>query len=96
MDAKAIQLIQKKIEANPYVKSTTYISKEEIKKQLIEDLGGDPEEALGYDPSPSYFDVFIKSDYVNTDSIKKVEASFKEFKLGKRSFVQGRGYCKSK
>lgn len=83
MDAKAIQLIQKKIEANPYVKSTTYISKEEIKKQLIEDLGGDPEEVLGYDPSLSYFDVFIKSDYVNTDSIKKVEASFKEFKLAK-------------
>lgn len=83
MDANAIQLMQRKIEANPYVKSTTYISKEEIKKQLIEDLGGDPEEVLGYDPSLSYFDVFIKSDYVNTDSIKKVEASFNEFKLTK-------------
>ncbi|MBK5719400.1 cell division protein FtsX [Dysgonomonas sp. Marseille-P4677] len=83
LDAAAIQRTKAKIEANPYVKSTIYISKEEVKKQLIEDLGGDPEEVLGYDPSRSYFDVFIKSEYVNTDSIKKVEASFKEFKLTK-------------
>lgn len=83
MDAATIQKTKDKIEANPYVKSTTYISKEEVKKQLVDDLGGDPEEVLGYDPSRSYFDVFIKSEYVNTDSIKKVEASFKDFKLTK-------------
>jgi cell division transport system permease protein len=83
MDAATIQKTKEKIEANPYVKSTTYISKEEVKKQLVDDLGGDPEEVLGYDPSRSYFDVFIKSEYVNTDSIKKVEAGFKDFKLTK-------------
>jgi cell division transport system permease protein len=83
MDAAAVQKTKERIEANPYVKSTTYISKEEVKKQLVDDLGGDPEEVLGYDPSRSYFDVFIKSEYVNTDSIKKVEASFKDFKLTK-------------
>lgn len=81
MDEATIAKTKAKIEANPYVKSTTYISKEEVKKQLINDLGGDPEEVLGYDPARSYFDVFIKSQYVNTDSIKKVEASFKDFKL---------------
>ncbi|EGJ99769.1 cell division protein FtsX [Dysgonomonas gadei] len=83
MDAATIQKTKERIESNPYVKSTTYISKEEVKKQLVDDLGGDPEEVLGYDPSRSYFDVFIKSEYVNTDSIKKVEASFKDFKLTK-------------
>ncbi|MDH6307481.1 cell division transport system permease protein [Dysgonomonas sp. PFB1-18] len=72
-----------KIEAIPYVKSTTYITKEEVKKQLLEDLGGDPEEVLGYDPSRSYIDVFIKSEYMNSDSLKKVEASLKDFKLTK-------------
>ncbi len=83
MNAEALRKTKEKIESNPYVKSTTYISKEEVKEQLIEDLGGDPEEVLGYDPSRSYFDVFIKSEYVNADSIKKVEASFKDFKLTK-------------
>ncbi|MDU1891924.1 MAG: permease-like cell division protein FtsX [Dysgonomonas sp.] len=81
MDEAAIAKTKAKIEANPYVKSTVYISKEEVKEQLIRDLGGDPEEVLGYDPARSYFDVFIKSEYVNADSIKKVEASFRDFKL---------------
>lgn len=40
-------------------------------KQLVEDLGRDPEEVLGYNPAHAYFDVFIKSDSVNPDSIKK-------------------------
>ena len=68
---------KKELEANPYVKSVVYITKEEVKKQLLEDLGDDPEELLGYDPSRSYFDVYIKSEYVNPDSIKVVEQSLK-------------------
>ena len=83
MSEAAIAKTKAKIEAIPYVKSTAYISKEEVKAELLENLGGDPEEVLGYDPSKSYFDVFIKSQYVNTDSIKKVEAAFKDFKLTK-------------
>lgn len=83
MDEAGIKRTKEKIEAIPYVKSTKYISKEEVKEQLLKDLGGDPAEVLGYDPSRSYFDVFIKSDYVNSDSIKKVEASFRDFKLTK-------------
>lgn len=83
MDNAAIKQAKAKIEAIPYVKSVKYISKEEIREQLLKDLGGDPSEVLGYDPSRNYFDVFIKSEYVNSDSIKKVKASFKDFKLTK-------------
>lgn len=83
MDAATIVKTKEKLESIPYVKSTTYISKEEVKKQLLEDLGGDPEEVIGYDPSRSYFDVYIKSEYMNSDSLKKVEASLKDFKLTK-------------
>lgn len=80
IDEKAISKMQKELDANPYVKSTVYISKEEIKKQLIEDLGRDPEEVLGYNPAHAYIDVFVKSEYVNVDSIKKVEKSLKGVK----------------
>ena len=83
MDDATIAKTKVKIEAIPYVKSTVYITKEEVKKQLLEDLGGDPEDVLGYDPSRSYFDVFIKSEYVNADSIKMVETAFKDFRLTK-------------
>ncbi|WP_291129266.1 cell division protein FtsX, partial [Dysgonomonas sp. UBA7698] len=77
VDDASVAKIQKNLNANPYVKSVVYISKDEAKKQLVEDLGRDPEEVLGYNPAHAYFDVFIKSDYVNPDSIKKVEASLK-------------------
>lgn len=77
LDDAAIAKLQKELNANPYIKSAVYISKEDVKKQLIEDLGRDPEEVLGYDPSRSYFDVFVKSDYVNSDSMKLVENSLR-------------------
>lgn len=80
VDEASVSRIQKDLAANAYVRSTTYISKEEIKKQLIEDLGRDPEEVLGYNPAHGYIDVYIKSQYVNNDSIKKVEASLKGIK----------------
>lgn len=77
IDDAAVTKLQKELDANPYIKSAVYISKAEVKKQLVEDLGRDPEEVLGYDPSKSYFDVFIKSDYVNADSMKLVEKSLR-------------------
>lgn len=75
-----ILALKAKLKKNPYVKEAKYISKEEIKEQLIRDLGRDPEEVLGYNPARSFYDVYIKSDYVNPDSIKLVESSLKGLK----------------
>lgn len=36
---------------------------------------------LGYNPAHAYIDVFVKAEYVNADSIKKVEQSLKGVKL---------------
>lgn len=73
----SIKKIQTDLEANPYIKSVVYKSKADIKADLIEDLERDPEEVLGYDPSKSYFDIFIKSDYMNPDSLPIVEKSLR-------------------
>ena len=40
-DAAAAKL-QKQLNAKPYIKSVTFISKDEIKQDLIKELGGDP------------------------------------------------------
>lgn len=77
IEEASIEKIKKDIEASPYVKSVSYISKEDSKQMLIDDLGRDPEEVLGYNPAHAYLDVFVKSRYVNIDSIKEVEASLK-------------------
>lgn len=81
-DAAASKL-QKQLTAKPYIKSVTFISKEEIKKDLIEELGGDPEEILGYTPASNYFDITLKSEYANIDSIKAVEKNLKGQKIVK-------------
>lgn len=82
----AITKLQKQLDASDYVRSITFISKEDIKKDLIDELGGDPEEILGYTPASNYFDINLKSEYANVDSIKVVEATLKGQKVVK-SFI---------
>ena len=84
LDHASLDQARKNLENNPYVKSVKYISKEDVKKQLIADLGSDPSEILGYDPSHAYFDVYIKNEYVNTESMKLVEKSLKGNNIVKR------------
>ncbi len=74
---KAIVKMQKELESNEYLKSVVYISKEEIKKDLVDKLGLDPEDVLGFDPALSYFDIYVKSEYVNPEGMEKVKASLK-------------------
>lgn len=85
-DKNAVSKLQKKLNESPYIRSITYISKEDVKKELIEELGGDPEEILGYTPASDYFDITLKSEYANADSIKVVESSLKGQKIIK-SFI---------
>lgn len=87
IDDASINKIQKELDANIYVKSTTYISKEESKKKLIADLGRDPEEVQGYNPAHAYIDVFIKAEYMEADSLQKVKGNLTGMKLQGGSIV---------
>lgn len=57
------------LDAQPFVKSSKFISKEEAKVQLIKDLGDDPEELLGYNPAQDCIEIFLHSEYANSDSL---------------------------
>lgn len=63
---------QKRLNNMPFVKSSRFISKEEAKEQLIKDLGEDPEELLGYNPAQDCIEIFLKSEYANTDSLAMI------------------------
>lgn len=76
-----IKKIQNELNKAPYVKEIRFITKEEIKKQLIADLGKDPEEILGYNPASNCYEINLKSEYANSDSIKVVEKSLKQKKI---------------
>jgi len=64
-----ITRIRKNLDAQSFVRSSRFISKEEAKEQLIKDLGEDPEELLGYNPAQDCIEIFLHSEYANSDSI---------------------------
>jgi cell division transport system permease protein len=73
-----LKMFQKRVEASPWAKSVEYINKDAALKDLTENLGENPEDFLGYNPLMASFDIFLKADYANTDSIAKIE---KELRL---------------
>jgi cell division transport system permease protein len=72
-----IAKLQKRLINSPFAKEVGFIGKEEIKRQLILDLGKDPEEILGYNPASSCFEVNLKAEYANPDSMKVIEKTLK-------------------
>jgi len=73
-----ISTIRKNLDALPFVKSSRFISKQEAREQLINDLGEDPEELLGYNPAQDCIEIFLHSEYANNDSIAVVNTVIKQ------------------
>lgn len=69
--------LRKRLDAMPFVKSSLFISKEQAKEQLIEDLGEDPEELLGYNPVTDCIEIYLHSNYANSDSLAIVSKTIK-------------------
>lgn len=74
-DMKETEILkfQKTLEAQPYVKSTTYISKEQALREETEAMGTDPQEFIGYNPFTASIEIYLNSTYANTDSLAWVE-----------------------
>lgn len=72
MSEKAINAFKAEIEARPYVKSLEYISKEKGLETVKEEMGVDPSEFLDFNPFTASFEVKLKSEYANNDSIQRI------------------------
>lgn len=64
---------QKSLEAEPYVKSTAYISKEQALREETEAMGTNPQEFVGHNPFTASIEINLQSDYANADSIVWIE-----------------------
>lgn len=64
---------QKKLNKEPFVKGSEYISKKQALAEQTEAMGTDPEEFLGYNPFTASIEVKLHSEYANSDSIAKIE-----------------------
>ena len=65
--------LQKKLNQEPFVKQSEYISKKQALKEQTEAMGTDPEEFLGYNPFTASLEIKLHSDYANSDSIAKID-----------------------
>ncbi|MBV4203915.1 permease-like cell division protein FtsX [Bacteroides salyersiae] len=70
--------LQKRMDKEPFVKQTEYISKKQALKEQTEAMGTDPEEFLGYNPFTASIEIKLHSDYANSDSIAKIEKLIKK------------------
>ena len=69
--------LQKRLNNEPCVKETEYISKKQALKEQTEAMGTDPQEFLGYNPFTASIEIKLHSDYANSDSIAKIEKLIK-------------------
>lgn len=79
-DAKDVDVLalQKSIDAEPWRRSTEFVSKEVAAKNLQEDLGEDFVRTLGFNPLQPSIEIYLRADYANSDSIKWIEQSLRE------------------
>jgi cell division transport system permease protein len=74
-----IKMLQGHLEKSVWAKSVEYVDKETAMKDLVENLGENPEAFLGANPLLESFEIFLHAPYANSDSIAKIEKSLKTF-----------------
>ena len=65
--------LQKRLNNEPFVKETEYISKKQALKEQTEAMGTDPQYFLGYNPFTDSIEIKLHSDYANSDSIANIQ-----------------------
>jgi cell division transport system permease protein len=83
-----IRMLQKELDAKPYVKKTEYVSKEEAAVRLRDELGEDFLDFLGYNPLMSTIDVYLQAKYTNPDSVIKLEKIITEYPVVDEVYYQ--------
>ncbi|MDP4278284.1 MAG: permease-like cell division protein FtsX [Bacteroidota bacterium] len=74
------RMFEKKLETAPWARSVNYIDKETALKELVAQLGDNPEDLLGYNPALASFEIYLKADYANPDSVAKIDLYLRQFK----------------
>jgi len=83
-----IRMLQKDLDAKPYVKSTEYVSKDAAAVKMKEDLGEDFISFLGDNPLPPSIDVYLYAGYTSPDSVAKIEKYILSYPFVKEVYYQ--------
>jgi len=83
-----IRMLQKELDAKPYVKLTRYVSKDVAAMNLREELGEDFLDFLGYNPLMPTIDVYLLAEYTQPDSVIKIEKVISEYPVVDELYYQ--------
>ncbi len=83
-----IRMLQKDLDAKPFVKSTQYISKDEAAEKMKNDLGEDFISFLGDNPLPPSIDVYLHAGYAKPDSVARIEKYILQYPFVKEVYYQ--------
>jgi cell division transport system permease protein len=83
-----IRMLQKDLDAKPYVKSTEYVSRDEAAVKMKEEMGEDFINFLGDNPLPPSIDVYLYAGYTNRDSVGKFERYILEYPFVKEVWYE--------
>jgi cell division transport system permease protein len=61
-----------------FIKDYAFVHKDSAAKNNVDIVGKDFMEFLGFNPLQNSFDIHLKGDYVNGESIKKIERTFRK------------------
>lgn len=74
----ALSAFDTDIKNSKFIKNYAFVHKDSAAKNNVDIIGKDFMEFLGFNPLQNSFDIHLKGDYVNTDSIKKIERTIRK------------------
>lgn len=77
LSQEQINKMKSGFEKKQYIKTINYISREQAVKESIEEMGADPTEFLGCNPFTASFEINVKANYANPDSLRHIAKSIK-------------------
>lgn len=86
-DEMAVKL-KNVIDKQSFTKSSTYITKENAAAQFKKDFGEDFLQVLDYNPLYTSINFHLHADYMNTDSLIKIEQFLKQSNIVREVFYQ--------
>ncbi len=70
--------LQTELRKKPYARLVGYLSKEKGTKEMAEALQNGPVDFEGFNPIPAEFEIYLKADYANLDSLKRYEPELRK------------------
>lgn len=83
-----IKRVEQYLLNSEYVKSVSFISKEEALSEHIQTMGDNPAKFLGYNPLMASLEVKLHAEYAHVDSVAVIEAKLKQFDIINRIAYQ--------